>query len=338
MNKDKNPGRIKYWDIAKGITILLVILGHAENINPYIRFIIFSYHMPFFFIANAYFIKNYNLIESIKKSSKSLLIPYAITCILFAVICVNQNNSNLPNYQVFTLRIADMFAGMSKISTKFNQFQSVWLVWFVICLFAARIIYIFLMKFLDTRNKLISLIVMAILSCTGMIIGKYYAYMPWSIDVALAALPFMWFGNMLNRLELIPKINKTIYIICLFNWIILGLSGFGIEMSMRKYPGCILCIIEAIAGSILCIGVSILIELKTKKIASFFTWCGKNVIVILIIHCFEMRFFNWNNYIFNNIPISLNWVTIFAVKLLLILLVTWAIIQIKNIIRYLNNQ
>ncbi len=183
------------------------------------------------------------------------------------------------------------------------------------------------MKFLDTRNKLISLIVMAILSCTGMIIGKYYAYMPWSIDVALAALPFMWFGNMLNRLELIPKINKTIYIICLFNWIILGLSGFGIEMSMRKYPGCILCI-----------GVSILIELKTKKIASFFTWCGKNSIVILIIHCFEMRFFNWNNYIFNNIPISLNWVTIFAVKLLLILLVTWAIIQIKNIIRYLNNQ
>ncbi len=128
MNKDKNPGRIKYWDIAKGITILLVILGHAENINPYIRFIIFSYHMPFFFIANAYFIKNYNLIESIKKSSKLLLIPYAITCILFAVICVNQNNSNLPNYQVFTLRIADMFAGMSKISTKFNQFQSVWLV------------------------------------------------------------------------------------------------------------------------------------------------------------------------------------------------------------------
>lgn len=244
----------------------------------------------------------------------------------------------MPNYQVFTLRIADMFAGMSKISTKFNQFQSVWLVWFVICLFAARIIYIFLMKFLDTRNKLISLIVMAILSCTGMIIGKYYAYMPWSIDVALAALPFMWFGNMLNRLELIPKINKTIYIICLFNWIILGLSGFGIEMSMRKYPGCILCIIEAIAGSILCIGVSILIELKTKKIASFFTWCGKNSIVILIIHCFEMRFFNWNNYIFNNIPISLNWVTIFAVKLLLILLVTWAIIQIKNIIRYLNNQ
>lgn len=336
MNGTKNLNRIKYWDIAKGITILLVILGHAENINPYIRFIIFSYHMPFFFIANAYFIKNYNLIQSIKKSSKSLLIPYAVTCILSAIICVNYNNSSVPNYKIFTLRIIDMFAGMSKISTKFSQFESVWLVWFVICLFAARIIYIFLMKFLDKKHKLISLIVMVVLSCVGMIIGKYYAYLPWSIDVALAALPFMWFGNMLNKLELIPKINKTMYIICLFIWIILGISGFGIEMSMRTYHGYILCIIEAIAGSILCIGISILIELKTRKIASFFTWCGKNSIIILIIHFLEMRFFNWNNYIFNNIPITLNWITIFIIKLILILLVTWLIVQIKSIINYLN--
>ena len=48
MNKTKNPDRLKYWDIAKGITILLVVLGHAENVNPFIRVAIFSYHMPFF--------------------------------------------------------------------------------------------------------------------------------------------------------------------------------------------------------------------------------------------------------------------------------------------------
>ena len=338
MNKIKSLNRIKYWDIAKGITILLVILGHAENINPYLRVIIFSYHMPFFFIANAYFIKNYKIIETIKKSSKSLLMPYAITCILSAIICVNQNNGTLPDYKVFILRITDMFAGMSKISTKFIQFQSVWLVWFIICLFAARIIYITLMKFLDKKQKLISLLIMIILSFIGMIIGKYYAYLPWSIDVALAALPFMWFGNMLNKLELIPKINKIIYIICFFIWIILGVLGFEIEMSMRTYPGYIICIIEAITGSILCIGISILLELKSKKISSCFIWCGKNSMIILIIHCLEMRFFNWNNFIFNQLPTTLNWITIFIIKLALILLTTWVIIQIKNIINYLNKQ
>lgn len=338
MNKTKKPNRIKYWDIAKGITILLVILGHAENINPYLRVIIFSYHMPFFFIANAYFIKDYKIIETIKKSSKSLLIPYAITCILSAIICVNQNNGTLPNYQVFILRITDMFAGMSKISTKFTQFQSVWLVWFIICLFAARIIYIALMKILDKKQKLISLLVMIILSFIGMVIGKYYAYLPWSIDVALAALPFMWLGNMLSKLELILKINRTMYIICFFIWIALGILGFEIEMSMRTYPGYMICLVEAIAGSILCIGISILLELKSKKISSFFTWCGKNSMIILIVHCLEMRFLNWNNFIFNKISITLNWITIFIIKLVLILLTTWTIVQIKNIIRYLNKQ
>ncbi len=47
--------RILYWDIAKGITILLVVLGHLNSVNPYVKGIIFTYHMPFFFIANAYF-------------------------------------------------------------------------------------------------------------------------------------------------------------------------------------------------------------------------------------------------------------------------------------------
>lgn len=333
MNKTKNPDRLKYWDIAKGITILLVVLGHAENVNPFIRVAIFSYHMPFFFIANAYFIKNYNMLECIKKSSKSLLVPYAVTCILSAMLCVSQNNGGLPGYQVFILRIADMFAGMSKISVKFTQFQSVWLVWFVICLFAARIIYIFLMKFLKDKNIFISLVVMLILSYAGMVTGKYYAYLPWSIDVALVAMSFMWFGNMLNKFGLIPKFNKTLYIICFAIWIILGILGFEIEMSMRDYPGYILCIIEAISGSILCIGVSVLIESKLPVISMFFAWCGKNSMVILIIHCLEMRFLDWNAVIFINIPMKLNWIVIFVVKLVLILLATWIIVQIKNIIK-----
>ncbi len=338
MNKPDSKNRLKYWDIAKGITILLVILGHAENVNPFIKVAIFSYHMPFFFIANAYFIKNYNLLECIKKSSKSLLIPYIVTCVLSAILCVNQNNGTLPNYQIFILRITDMFAGMSKISDKFTQFQSVWLVWFVICLFATRIIYIYLMKRLDGKNNFISLIVMLILSLTGMVIGKYFAYLPWSIDVALAALPFMWFGNILNKLDLVPKINKLLYIFCFIIWVLLGVTGFEIEMSMRSYPGVILCIIEAISGSIICIGISRLIELKLTRLSSIFSWCGKNSMVILIVHCLEMRFLDWHNLIFIKIPIELNWFAIFVIKLVLILITAWIITQIKNIIKYINCQ
>ena len=44
--------RIEWIDIAKGITILLVIVGHG-TINGVLRGIIFSFHMPLFFILSS---------------------------------------------------------------------------------------------------------------------------------------------------------------------------------------------------------------------------------------------------------------------------------------------
>lgn len=44
--------RIEWIDIAKGITILLVVIGHGA-INGALRGIIFSFHMPLFFILSS---------------------------------------------------------------------------------------------------------------------------------------------------------------------------------------------------------------------------------------------------------------------------------------------
>lgn len=67
--------RIDYWDIIKGISILLVILGH-QNRPLLLAAFIFSFHMPIFFVTNAYFIREYNTLRVIKKSAKTLLLPY----------------------------------------------------------------------------------------------------------------------------------------------------------------------------------------------------------------------------------------------------------------------
>ncbi len=47
----KNGDRIYWIDCAKGITILLVIIGHSIY-NPMVRGPIFSFHMPLFFILS----------------------------------------------------------------------------------------------------------------------------------------------------------------------------------------------------------------------------------------------------------------------------------------------
>lgn len=44
--------RIEWVDLAKGIAILAVITGHETS--GFIKFLIFSFHMPIFFILSGY--------------------------------------------------------------------------------------------------------------------------------------------------------------------------------------------------------------------------------------------------------------------------------------------
>ena len=48
-------------DVAKGIGILLVMLGHILPNNSFLRMIIYSFHMPLFFILSGLVIKNRSL-------------------------------------------------------------------------------------------------------------------------------------------------------------------------------------------------------------------------------------------------------------------------------------
>lgn len=51
MRKGK---RIEWIDVAKAICILLMIAGHTYPVGSKVRNIIFSFHMPLFFILSGY--------------------------------------------------------------------------------------------------------------------------------------------------------------------------------------------------------------------------------------------------------------------------------------------
>lgn len=44
--------RIEWLDIAKGICILLVVLGHELTWNEKLRYLIYAFHIPMFFILS----------------------------------------------------------------------------------------------------------------------------------------------------------------------------------------------------------------------------------------------------------------------------------------------
>ena len=77
--------RIEYIDIAKGIGILLVVLGHNdfEVISVFAQRLIYSFHMPLFFFLSGYFLNTaIPFFEFIKKRSNTLLKPFLFTVLL----------------------------------------------------------------------------------------------------------------------------------------------------------------------------------------------------------------------------------------------------------------
>ena len=57
-------------DIAKGVGIILVVFGHDTLCPSIIRNVIFSFHMPLFFILSGYFYKDKNFKDVIVGGGK----------------------------------------------------------------------------------------------------------------------------------------------------------------------------------------------------------------------------------------------------------------------------
>ncbi len=77
MDDNFDRQRIDWIDFAKGITILLVIIGH--NVSGPLRGAIFSFHMPLFFILScvtySWSKNSEQWIYKTEKAFKHLIIP-----------------------------------------------------------------------------------------------------------------------------------------------------------------------------------------------------------------------------------------------------------------------
>ena len=79
---DDESKHILWIDIAKGIAIVAVIIGH--NIDGEINNLINSFHMPLFFFVSGYTFKANR--EKYIKDFKRLIVPYIILVIIQTIL------------------------------------------------------------------------------------------------------------------------------------------------------------------------------------------------------------------------------------------------------------
>lgn len=88
-----SKGRIDYFDIAKAIGMILVIMGHSGFLFDNLKTFFFSFHMALFFVLSGMIICLKNEVSSdmkglIAKKVKSLMIPYLWFSGLYIIVYI----------------------------------------------------------------------------------------------------------------------------------------------------------------------------------------------------------------------------------------------------------
>lgn len=290
----KQRVRRDYLDIAKAITIFIVIIGHAVGNTeaPLYRCIIYTFHMPLFFIVSGVVVRKHqttkynkeHYLSLLKNNFFSLLIPYFIWALIFSRF----NFTNLL-YIIY---------GSWESLTKAETLTSLW---FLPCLFIARILMELILNssnnFKQINRHLYAFIFACISFAIGFALPRIELGYPFCINISFVALGFMLLGysfkELLNTLQ--ERNIRTLYLILIISFVlfIYGITKeeeiYLVLMCGSDYGNIFLFLLNAISGCAFILTLSVIISItlfkdNSNKIKDAVLWIGQNTIGIFLIH------------------------------------------------------
>lgn len=263
----------------KGIAILCVILGHIPN-APESK-LIYSFHMPLFFIVAGYFFKPDNKYKArFIKDTKRLLLPY------YAVIFA------LTFYTVIVHTVINSDYG------QIESFLSLYVysgtpAWFLVGLFWCRTFSNIIYTNIHTLYAELLLLIIAI--CAYLFHERTHIYLPFAILQGLFGMMFYSVGHMIKKY--VKHINLLICVPTIVVW--LGCYRYcNLDISFLTVSNFPLMYIVAISGTLSIYFISMAIsKINTpilNLISKYLAWCGVVSLVILCAHSIERYIPIWN--------------------------------------------
>lgn len=292
--------REEYLDIAKGISILLIIIAHSgTNLFMGYDHYFTSFYIPLFFIVSGYlYNKSGEFIEFIKKRGQRLCRPYFLysTILFIAFIPYLYFNKKLSTgsclhslFGILYSRYSLYYPAGSDNNIYFLTIANAPL-WFLTALMVSCIIFYFVIeKCLSKKWFLMSTtLVLYLITC---LLSNLPVLLPWSIDTSFLGAIFMMLGYHIKQYHIFDRlqsINRFFSLSCLcIIYILLCHLNPGINISIREYgPHAYLsifyCILIGLSGTIACLIVSQ--YLCNHIIGSILALFGKSSITILALH------------------------------------------------------
>ena len=286
--------RIQYIDIARGIGILLVVLGHNDFalVSPFIYQVIYSFHMPLFFFLSGFFINpSVGFREFIGRRFNSLLKPYLFTIFMIYFVSVSFEKMS---FQTALFRITKSLYG----SGYYLDWVQLWFLphLFVVSLYA----YILLNIFNRLNNRWVRWgILLATLAISLPFLKTFYPFpfqvfgkdyelygLPFSLDLVLLSGFFFILGSEIRQLTSEETFSNPILLagtgiaLLLLNYFF----GAKIDFNTRLFESFLVNTAESILGILFILALSRQIELRSERVASIFRYFGQVSLIILIFH------------------------------------------------------
>ena len=270
--------RLTYLDVAKGIGILLVVIGHVYAFNRQIvdRFFViwlYSFHMPLFFIISGMLIAykdEKDIWKFVKKRIMGILIPYVFFSIFSIIVFAIVNDFSR---EVFVQNVKATICGVG-IDT----------LWFLPALFFGEVIFFVLRNLL--KNKYVICIISAIIYTLGNFMMKDYGLICLFLGRICIAVGFIMIGN--YTMNLIRKRNMPWYgliVIAILSVILSKINGL-VDLNNLVFNNHILYLINSLIGTYLILEISKLIDIDE------ITYWGRNTLIVMATHLNIIYIFN----------------------------------------------
>lgn len=249
----KSAFRFNYIDFARVMGLFLMIVGHQELLSSSCTAVIYSFHMPLFFIISGMFHKSRSMAITWRKVYKTLLLPFLLIafswCIVYLFLLGRKNMVDI-NYFYYVL---GTFISPGKPLGNLTTYCVY--IWFLLALAEIKVITALFSK----KRSLILLAACSVV--TFLIYQRVQLGGVFSIDSALLALPFYVIGFLIKDYVLTPtysyKKSLVVLLSCMLFTLFLSSHNGIVDINNCKYGNnLILFYLTGLLGSISIIELS----------------------------------------------------------------------------------
>jgi polysaccharide biosynthesis protein PslL len=294
-----HDSRLLTIDVARGIGILLVVLGHNALFRESghgLYEAIYLFHMPLFFFVSGVTFRPTSPGETLRKRARALLVPYFMMGAVAVLLTAQSGDAS---------RVLDEVRGVFYGTGHTIRFVPLW---FLPCLFlvsisAAALVgatraWLPLEDFERWRPRLLAglvgagLIGGALVLASGVFTRAPFADasgrpigLPWSLDLVPFVLAIFAAGVLFCRSRVIRDCPVPVVAIVCAGAVLalLVANGVSLDLNYRRMTNAPAVIVGLVAGITLVFAVSALVA-RVAAISRVFAYLGSASLVILLLH------------------------------------------------------